>query len=111
MNLGSSMVLKLCQALKDIYFYVFFDSFFNNPTLTQKLHDNALYDLGTARTNRINMRQMKKDKEMKRGDYQCKFYNHIASIKWYDNKSVMLLGSHLEKTASISTMQRRPKGS
>ena len=35
---------------------------------------------------------MKKIKVMKWGDYQCKFYNHIACIKWYDNKSVMLLG-------------------
>ena len=48
---------------------------------------------------------------MKRGDYQCKFYNNIACIKWYDNKSVMLLGSHLEEVTSISTVQRRLKGS
>ena len=47
---------------------------------------------------------------MKRGDYQCKFYNHKACIKWYDNKSVMLLGSHLEEITSISTVQRRLKG-
>ena len=32
-------------------------------------------------------------------------------IKWYDNKSVMLLGSHLEEITSISTVQRRLKGS
>ena len=31
-------------------------------------------------------------------------------IKWYDNKSVMLLGSHLEEITSISTVQRRVKG-
>ena len=48
---------------------------------------------------------------MKRGDYQCKFYNNIACIKWYDNTSVMLLGSHLEEVTSISTVQRRLKGS
>ena len=53
---------------------------------------------------------MKKDKEMKRGDYQCKFCNHIACIKWYENKSVMLLGSHLEEITSILTVQRRLKG-
>ena len=34
-------------------------------------------------------------------------YNHI----WYDNKSVTQLGSHLEEITSISTMQRRLKGS
>ena len=31
-------------------------------------------------------------------------------IKWYGNKSVMLLGSHLEEITSISTVQRRLKG-
>ena len=51
------------------------------------------------------------DKEMKWRDYQCKFYNHIAFINWYDNKSVMLLGSHLEEITSMSTAQRRLKGS
>ena len=54
---------------------------------------------------------MKKDKEMKRVDYKCKFYNHIAFIKWHGSKSVMLLGGYLEEIASISTVQRRLKGS
>ena len=106
LNLVSSVVLDLCQVLKDTYCHLFYDNFFNSPTLIQKLHDNGQYDLGTARSNRINMPQMKKNKEMKRGDYQCKFYNHIAYIKWYESKSVMLLGSHLEEISSILTVQR-----
>ena len=40
LNLGSSVVLDLCQVLKDTYCLVFFDNFFNGPTLIQKLHDN-----------------------------------------------------------------------
>ena len=75
LNLGSSMVLDLRQVPKDTYCQVFFHNFFNSPTLIQKLHDNGQYALDTARSNRINMPQMKKDEEMKRGDYQCKFYN------------------------------------
>ena len=109
LNLGSSVVLDLSQVLQDTFCDMFFDNFFNSRTLIQKLHDK--YGLGRARSDRINMPQMKKDKEMKRGDYQCKFYNHIACIKWYENKSAMLLGSHLGEILSISTMQRRLKGS
>ena len=60
--------------------YVLLCVFQKFPTLIQKLHDNGLYGFGTARSNRINMPRMKKDKEMKWGDYQCKFYNHIACI-------------------------------
>ena len=69
MNLGSSVVLDLSQVLKDTYCHVFFDNLFNSPTLIQKLHDNELYGLGTGRSDRINMSQMKKDKEMKRGNF------------------------------------------
>ena len=79
--LGSSVVLNLCQVLKDTYCHVFFDNFFNSLFLIQKVHDNRLYGRGTACSDRINMLQMKKDKEMKREDYQYKFYNHIACIK------------------------------
>ena len=39
------------------------------------------------------------------------FYNFTACIKWYDNKSVILFGSHLEEIASILTVQKRLKGS
>ena len=70
------------QVLKDTYWRVFFDNFFKGPTLIQKLHDNGLYGLCRAGSNRINMPQMKKDKEMKQGQYQCNFYNHMACIKW-----------------------------
>ena len=70
LNLGSSMALDLWQVLKDTYCYVFFDNFFNSPTLIQKLHDNGLYGLGRARSDRINMLQVKRDKEVEQGDYQ-----------------------------------------
>ena len=111
LKIDSITVLDLCQVLKHIYCYGFWDNFFISLTLIQKLHDNGLYGLDTACSDRISMPQIRKNKEMKRGDYQCKFYNHIACIKWYENKSAMLLGSHLGEILSISTMQRRLKGS
>ena len=111
LNLGSSVALDLCQVLKDTYCHIFFGNFFNSPTLIQKLHDNGLYGLGTAHSDGINMSQMKRNREKKRVDYQCKFYNHITCIKQCDNKSVMLLGNHLEEMTSILTVQRKLKGS
>ena len=43
LNLGLSVVLDLCQVLKDTYCHMFFDNFFNSPTLIQKLNNNGLY--------------------------------------------------------------------
>ena len=63
------MVLDLSQVLKNTYCHVFFDDFFNSPAPIQKLHDNGLYGLGAVHSDRINMPQMKKDKEMNRGNY------------------------------------------
>ena len=48
---------------------IFFDNFFNNPSLIQKLHNSGLHGLGTARSDIISMPQMKKEKEMKQRDY------------------------------------------
>lgn len=110
-NLGASVVLKLCEELKNTYCFVFFDNFFNGPLLIKRLHENGIYGLGTVRSDRKHMPQMKKDKEMKRGDFQCKFSNDIVCIKWFDNKSVMLLGSNFEEVTSTSSVQRRLKGS
>ena len=105
------MVLDLCQVPKDTYCHVFFDNFFSSSTLIKMLHDNGLYGLGTVRSDKITMPQVEKNKEMKQGDSKCKFYSHISCIKWYHKKSVMLLGSHSEEPASISTVKRRLKGS
>ena len=101
LNLGLIVVLDFWKVLRNAYCHVFLDNLFSSPTLIQKLHDNGLYGLGTVRSNRINMPQMEKDK----------FYSHIACIKWYDNKSVMLFGSHFEEITSILTVQRRLKRS
>ena len=59
------MVLDLCQVVEDTYCHVVFNNFFKSLTLIQKLDDNGLYGLRTARSNKINMLQMKNDKEMK----------------------------------------------
>ena len=75
LNLESSVVLDLFQVLKDTYCHVFFRSFFQQSPLIQKLLDNVLHSVSTACSDRSNMPQIKKDKEMKQRGCQCKLYN------------------------------------
>lgn len=75
------------------------------------LHEDGLYGLHTDECDRKNIPEMKKDKRMSWGGFQCKFCKNIACIKWYDNNSVSLVGCNLEKTTSISTVLRWLKGS
>ena len=47
-----SVLLSLCEGLKDANCYVCFDNFFTSPTLMAKLLENGIYGVGTVRTNR-----------------------------------------------------------
>ena len=58
-GLGESVVLSLCQKLKDTHCFVFFDNFFTSPVLLIKLLEMGIYAIGTVRTNRKNMPVLK----------------------------------------------------
>ena len=93
-GLGESVILSLCQKLKDTHCFVFFDNFFTSPALLVKLLEMGIYATGTVRTNRKNMPVLKHDKEMKRGEHDWFSANHLSAIKWMDNKPVILLPNH-----------------
>ena len=58
-GLGESVVLSLCQKLKDTHCFVFFDKFFTSPALLVKLLEMGIYATGTVRANRKNMPVLK----------------------------------------------------
>ena len=109
-GLGESVVLSLCQKLKDRHFFVFFDNFFTSPALLVKLLEMGIYATGTVRANRKNMPVLKHGKEMKRGEHDWFSSNYLSAIKWMGNKSVIPLSNYFnpKKTQEI---ERRVKGS
>ena len=52
-GLGESVILSLCQKLKDMHGFVFFDNFFTS--LLAKLLEMGIYATGTVRVNRKNI--------------------------------------------------------
>ena len=56
------------KKLENMHCMLYFDNFFNYPTLVEELFDRRIYCLGTVRSDQKNMAIMKKDKDMKRGD-------------------------------------------
>ena len=50
-GLGESVVLSLCQKLKDMHCFVFFDNSFTSPALLVKLLELGIYATGTVRDN------------------------------------------------------------
>ena len=89
-GLGESVVLSLCQKLKDTHCFVFFDNFFTSPSLLVRLLEIGIYATGTVRANRKNMPVLKHGKEMKRGKHDWFSSNHFSVVKWTGNKSVIL---------------------
>ena len=109
-GLGESVILLLCQKLKDRHCFVFFDTFFTNPALLVKLLEMGIYATGTVRANRKNMPVLKHDKEMKHGKHDWFSSNHLSAIKWMDNKSVTLLSKYFNPKET-QQIERRVKGS
>ena len=61
-NLGPSVVFKMIECLENSYCTVFFNNFFNSPSLITKLHDRGFYGVGTARKDRVGMPEMTADR-------------------------------------------------
>ena len=107
---GESVILSLCQKLKDTHGFLFFDNFFTSPALLVKLLEMGIYATGNVRANRKNVPVLKHDKEMKRDKHDCFSSNHLSAIKWMDNKSVILLSNYF-KPEETQQIERRVKGS
>ena len=110
-NLGPSVVLKMTECLENSYCTVFFDNFFNSPSLITKLYDRGLYGVGTARKDRVGMPEMTADRKMRRSDHDYMYSDKVACCKWFDRRSVLMLFSNIEGMLTTSTVLRRQKGS
>ena len=109
-GLGESVVLSLCQKLKDTHYFVFFDNFFISLALLVKLLEMGIYATGTVRANRKNMPVLNHDKDMKRGEHDWFSSNHLSAIKWMNNKSIILLSNYFNPKETQQT-ESRVKGS
>ena len=56
----------MSKKLENIYSMLYFDNFFNSPTLVEKVFNRGIYCLGTVRSEQKNMAIMKKNKDIKK---------------------------------------------
>lgn len=68
-NLGSRVAKDLTHSLVGNYHRVFLDNYFNNVQLQKDLLNDKIYACGTTRKGRkLEPKDLKEDKDMKRGD-------------------------------------------
>ena len=106
-GLGESVVLQLSDKLKGTVSKLYFDNFFTSVKLMQVLLDDKILACGTVRSNRKYLpTNLKKDKDMKRGDSDFREANGIYALKWMDNKSVLLLSTITDPRETAFTERR-----
>ena len=88
---------------------LYFDNFFNSPTLVEKLFNRGIYCLGTVQSDWKNMAIMKKDKD-KGNDIDFYYTNNVVAVKWIDNHGRTMFGTFLEECNKLPTVTRRVKG-
>nr|XP_015910855.3 piggyBac transposable element-derived protein 3 [Parasteatoda tepidariorum] len=113
MDLGGKIVLKLSDSLfpgSSIYF----DRYFTSELLLDLLLNRELYATGTLMKNKVpKLIQLKTDAEMRREgrgsiNQIVRGDKHISLVKWFDNKSVLLLSTQHGK-GSVTKCSRWSK--
>jgi hypothetical protein len=109
-GLGASVVLQLSEKLEGTCAKLYFDNFFTSSELLKLLKEKKIFACGTVRCDRKDLpTDLKKDKEMERGEIDCRQADGIYVVKWMDNRSVLLLTT-ISRPDNIITVERREKG-
>ncbi|KAE8296822.1 hypothetical protein D5F01_LYC05588 [Larimichthys crocea] len=100
LGMGGDVVVKLCETLPSDHNYkVFADNLFSSAPLVLNLLQRKIYFVGTLRANRLAACQLEDEKSLaKRGrgsvDSRVEKEESMVIVKWYDNKSVILISSY-----------------
>ncbi|XP_054083710.1 piggyBac transposable element-derived protein 2-like isoform X2 [Zeugodacus cucurbitae] len=101
LGLSSDIVLYLAKTIpKHKNFKLYFDNWFTSVSLLIALKEMGIFATGTIRKNRISNCQLLSEAELKkrgRGSYdmKCETNHNIVCVRWFDNKPVQLISSHI----------------
>lgn len=102
LGLGGSVVMNLTSKLRESYpetpFSVYFDNFFNCPTLLAKLKESNFLATGTVKVDRTDQCPLDDKVVMKkqaRGSFDSRINkkDNICAVRWHDNSVVTLLST------------------
>ena len=109
-SLGENVIIQLSRSLVGTNVRLFFDNFFTSPALVHKLQQEKIFCYGTVRQNRKGMpKDLKKDKDIARGEINRRKSQGLHLVKWMDTKGVVLL-STIDSCVPTVNVKRRVKG-
>ena len=102
--------MQLSRSLIGTNVSLYFDNFFTTPSLIFKLKQNQICSCDTVRQNKKGMpKNLKKDKEIKKGELDRRHLEGIYLVKWMDTKGVIIL-STIDFSMPVVPGRRRLKG-
>ncbi|CAF0957692.1 unnamed protein product [Brachionus calyciflorus] len=94
--LDEQVVLNFAQTLEHSFHKLFFDNYFMSISLLKKLSEINQYGCGTIQKNRKNLpRDLRSDRNLKRGEMDSRFSTNFCIKKWKDKRSVLIASNYL----------------
>ena len=93
-SLGRNVIIQLSRSLVGANVRLFFDNFFTSPALVHKLKQEKIFCCWTVWQNKKGMpKDIKKDKDMARGEINRRKPQGLHLVKWMNTKGVVLLST------------------
>ena len=106
-SLGENVIIQLSRSLVGTNVRLFFDNFFTSSALVHKLQQEKIFCCGTVRQNRKGMpKDLKKDKDVARGEINRRKSQGLHLVKWMDTKGVVLLSTIDSSVPTVNVKQR-----
>jgi hypothetical protein len=94
-------MMRECAFLNKGY-SLYTDNYYSSPTLFDELNASGTNAVGTARTNRKEMPQAVRDKNLKKGEAVYRQRENLLAIKWKDKRDVTVLSTKHMPTFSLT---------
>ena len=111
-SLGEHVIMSLIDGINLKNRQFLFDSFFTSLVLLYKLRRKRVGATGTIRSDRRNFPiELKKNKQLDRGDYQYFASNGISVVRWMDKKEVFVASNYFDPEISEEVTRGNKDGS
>lgn len=110
-GLGSRVVRKLTEPLRNSFTHVTFNNFSTSIELMEELFKDKIYATGTIRANRRGMPTVANVKEsMKKGQSKWLVHQNTSYVKWMDTKIVHIVSTAFNPSSILEASRTQKDG-
>ena len=105
-GLGESVILWLCESVKDTNCYPYYANFFTSATVIAKFLENCIYGRSTVRAKYKHVSSLKPDRQKKCGEDDCQHVKlYLLQNGWTPNPSYCYFTTMIQELLKILTQE------